>query len=113
MKIISEGFAQENINLLRENSLKPLKRWNRIYKDIQMLFEKEASNTQEHDHASTPASSETVSPGGFFRNGPSFFSSRRRSMIPKEELVLFDKPKEIYKRNGELFEAVCVNSIHY
>ncbi|CAM8917671.1 unnamed protein product [Rhodiola kirilowii] len=112
MKIISEGFAQENINLLRENSLKPLKRWNRIYKDIQMLFEKEASNTQEHDHASTPASSETVSPGGFFRNGSSFFSSRRRSTIPKEELVLFDKPKEIYKRNGELFEAVCVNSIY-
>lgn len=105
LKIILEGFCQENINLLQVNS-KALKRWSSIYKDIQMLFEKEASSTQENDLVITPTSSETVlSGGGFFRNGPSFFSSRRRNMTLKEEFLLFEKPKEIYKKNGELFEV--------
>uniref|UniRef100_A0A7N1A252 Uncharacterized protein n=1 Tax=Kalanchoe fedtschenkoi TaxID=63787 RepID=A0A7N1A252_KALFE len=111
VKIISEGFVQENINLLQENTHKPLKRWNGIHKDIQMQFEKEASHTLEQDLTSNPASNETGSAGGFFRNGPSFFSSRRQSTPPGKEYVLFESPKEIYKRNGELFEAVCVNSI--
>lgn len=105
LKVILEGFTQENINVLQVNS-KALKSWSGVYKDIQMLFEKEASNTQENDLASTPASSGNVLPGGgFFRNGPSFFSSRRLNMSPKEEFTMFEKPKEIYKKSGELFEV--------
>ncbi|GLT84799.1 hypothetical protein SLE2022_030120 [Rubroshorea leprosula] len=58
------------------------------------------------------ASSELGSPSrSVFQNGHTSISPWQKDSNIEKEISLFHNPKEVYRRNGELFEALCVNSI--
>ncbi|KAF3439842.1 hypothetical protein FNV43_RR18120 [Rhamnella rubrinervis] len=112
-KIISESFAQEKIIWLRSFDHKPSKRWNEIYKGVRGVDVAE----ETHNHDNTPSTSSTTTQIGspsrrLFRNGHTFLSSWQKDTTVKNEVTAFLCPKEIFKRNGELLEALCINSIY-
>ncbi|KAK9279962.1 hypothetical protein L1049_013646 [Liquidambar formosana] len=111
-KIISEGFEQEKINWSLYINQKPRKGWSDIYKGILEEHATEETFNQEGRLSSTSASSGAGSPvRGLFRNSHTFFGSRQKDTASTKEFMPFQNPKEIYRRNGELFEALCISSI--
>ncbi|KAJ4728093.1 Transducin family protein/WD-40 repeat protein [Melia azedarach] len=93
--MICEGFVQEQLNWRSYINCKPSKGWNYVNEAVKMKHETEKTCNNEGKLCST-LSGKIVSPGkGVFQN----------------EVTLFQVPKEICKRNGELIEALCINSI--
>lgn len=111
-KIISEVFSQENINCSHFISQKPSKSWSDIYKGILEDHEIEETYNQEGKLSSNSAGGGPGLPvRALFRSGHTFLGSRQKDTAPTKEDIPFQNPKELYKRNGELFEALCINSI--
>nr|XP_015888746.2 uncharacterized protein LOC107423659 isoform X2 [Ziziphus jujuba var. spinosa] len=114
-KMISESFAQEKISWLHCFDYKPSKGWNDICKVIREVDRAE----ETHNHEGTPSTSSATSQGGspstsrrLFRNGQTFLSSWQKDTTVTKEITSFKSPQEIFKRNGELLEALCINSIY-
>lgn len=89
-KIISEILKQESIHFSNDINQKFCKEWSDMYKDN--MAEPETNTCHEESSAI----------GG---------SRQKDSTIMAKVTSSFQNPKEVYKNNGELFEALCVNSI--
>ncbi|KAK4849046.1 hypothetical protein QYF36_020205 [Acer negundo] len=109
--MISEGFAQEKINWPHYTNFKPLKGWSDINEGVKMDHEAKETYNNGGGLSSTSANGEVVSPGRSHVRGHTFLSSWQKDTNIVNEVTPFQTPKEIYKRNGELLEAVCINSI--
>ncbi|XP_022770599.1 uncharacterized protein LOC111313959 isoform X2 [Durio zibethinus] len=110
--MITESFAQEKINWSSYFHFKPSQGWGELYKDITGEPESDESHNPEGRTSNSSFSGEAGSPSrSMFRNGHTFLSSWQKDTIMEKEVTPFQNPKEIYKRNGELLEALCVNSI--
>ncbi|KAL5540048.1 hypothetical protein UlMin_042821 [Ulmus minor] len=112
-KMISESFAQEKISWLHLLDHKPSQGWSEIYKGIRRVDEAEETRNHEGIPGQSSATNETGSPARrVFQNGHTFLSSWQKDTTLAKEVKSFLSPKEITKRNGELLEALCINSIH-
>ncbi|XP_034708565.1 uncharacterized protein LOC117931671 isoform X3 [Vitis riparia] len=112
-KIISESFVQEKINWSQYVNGKPFKGWGDIYKGIMREHESAETSDQDGRHMSNSASSGTGSPvRSLFRSTHTFLGSGQKDTIFAKDDIPFQNPKEIFKRNGELLEALRINSVH-
>ncbi|KAL5859510.1 hypothetical protein ACOSQ4_000806 [Xanthoceras sorbifolium] len=109
--MISEGFAQEKINWPHYINCKPFKGWSDINEGVKMNHESKETYNHGGRLSSTSANGEVESAGRSRVRGHAFLSSWQKDPNIASEATAFQPPKEIYKRNGELFEAVCINSI--
>ncbi|KAJ6334678.1 hypothetical protein OIU78_011524 [Salix suchowensis] len=110
--IISEGFAQEEINLSLFFNHKSHEGWSDEYMSI--TGELVTKDTCEHELklSNCPSSDEIGSPSiGLFRNGRAFLSSWQKDAVTTKEVSHFQNAKVVNKRDGELLEALCINSI--
>ncbi|KAB2056480.1 hypothetical protein ES319_A11G105200v1 [Gossypium barbadense] len=111
--MISESFAQEKVNWSSFLNFKPCRGWDDLYKDIRRENESDESQNHEGKISNSSSGGEAGSPSGsVLRNGHAFLSSWQKGTSTEKEVIHFQNPKEIYKRNGELLEALCVNSIN-
>ncbi|KAJ8748468.1 hypothetical protein K2173_003364 [Erythroxylum novogranatense] len=105
--LISEALAQEKINWPRFVNIKSSKGWIDMFKGMT----EDLKADDGHRICSSPYSEEAGSSArSLFRNGPAFLSSWQKDAITKNEVSCFHSFKEIYKRDGELLEALCINS---
>lgn len=110
--MILESFAQERINWSTYFHFKPSKGWDELYKDIIGEHESVESHNHEGIISNSSSGAETGSLSrSVFQNGQTSLSSWQKDTNTEKELIPFQNPREIYKRSGELLEAVCVNSI--
>lgn len=71
-------------------------------------FEGEENCDQDDRPAKNSPSNAVASPRS--PDSPSVVSSGSKGSTTKMKFVPYQNPKEIYKRNGELLEALCINS---
>ncbi|KAJ4825828.1 hypothetical protein Tsubulata_029099 [Turnera subulata] len=110
-ELIFEGFLQEKIIWTRFLSHRFSKGWRDVYKD--MTKEQESEEILNHEvrsrtHASGDDPGSPVK--GLLRSNRSFLSSWQKDAIIAKEMSHFENAKEVCKRDGELLEALCVNS---
>ncbi|XP_059651214.1 uncharacterized protein LOC132298889 [Cornus florida] len=111
-KILCGGFTEENSKWLRYIKQKPSKGWSEIYTCIMGECEAEETCNQDGKHGNIFASNGAGSSVGHLSpDDHSLLSSVRKDTLHLKEVIPFQKPKEICKRNGELLEALCINSI--
>ncbi|XP_009375416.2 uncharacterized protein LOC103964230 isoform X1 [Pyrus x bretschneideri] len=111
-KIISESFAQEKVDLSHSLDHKPSNGWGTINRGIGAADETEEIHHHQVTLNSSSPNSEAGSPAkSVFRGGHSFLGAWQKDTTITKEVTPFLNPKEIYKRNGELLEALCLNSI--
>ncbi|BFG22185.1 hypothetical protein CerSpe_084590 [Prunus speciosa] len=111
-KMISDSFAEEKINWSHSLDRKPTKGWSNICRGTTTVDETEEIPNHEVSLNSSSASTEAGSPAkSIFRGGHSFLGAWQKDTTLTKEVTPFLNPKEIYKRNGELLEALCLNSI--
>ncbi|WCJ22439.1 transducin family protein / WD-40 repeat family protein [Euphorbia peplus] len=109
--IISESFAQEKINWSQFFNKRKLRGWSQFYGSVNgeqstnevLDHESRVSNDSSHDDVAPPSK-------GLLENGKAVLGIWQKD-ITKEELH-FQNTKEIYKRDGELLEALCINSVN-
>lgn len=109
--IISEGFAQEEINLSLFFNHKSHEGWSDEYMSI--TGELVTKDTCEHELklSNCPSSDEIGSPSiGLFRNGRAFLSSWQKDAVTTKEVSHFQNAKVVHKRDGELLEVIFVTS---
>ncbi|XP_020538564.1 uncharacterized protein LOC105642828 isoform X2 [Jatropha curcas] len=111
--IISKGFAEEKINWSQFVHHRSSHGWNELYESIRE--EHKTKEVLDHEvrlsdnHSSGEVRSSTK---GLLKNGRSFLTSWQKDATITKEVPHFQNAKEIYKRDGELLEALCVNSIN-
>ncbi|XP_062091370.1 uncharacterized protein LOC133797478 [Humulus lupulus] len=112
-KMISESFAEEKICSLDFFDHKPLKGWSEIYEGGRGVDEAEEIHSKETTSGSSSANTETGSSARQpLRNDVSFLSLWQKDTTDTQGIAPFQNPREVLKRNGELLEAMCINSIH-
>ncbi|XP_021635931.2 uncharacterized protein LOC110632123 isoform X2 [Hevea brasiliensis] len=110
--LIIEGFAQENINWLQFVNHGSSEDWSGLYKSIREDYETKEVLDQEVRLGNNPSSDEVESSAkGLFKNGRAFLTSWQKDSTIAREVPHFQTAKEIYKRDGELLEALCINSV--
>ncbi|KAJ8621858.1 hypothetical protein MRB53_030387 [Persea americana] len=111
LKDIRESFLLEKIKGLRSVAHKLSNNWIDIHKGI--MAESEHADTINHQV--TKSSSSITDTGSAARNLPSgnsnFMVTRQKNAPLLREVPCFQNPKEIFKKSGELIEAMCVNSL--
>ncbi|XP_008437872.2 uncharacterized protein LOC103483174 isoform X1 [Cucumis melo] len=105
--LVSECFAHEKVHLLHCFDRKLSKRWTDIYNGT---TRPEETCGRECALINSSASDTTGSPGKLLRSGRTLVSSEKE-LATLDDVMPFQKPKEIYRRNGELLEALCINSV--
>lgn len=100
--IISECFAHEKVNLLHCFDHKLSEIWSDIYNGTTRA---EDTCTREGALVSSSSSNATVSPGKLFGNGKTLVRSDKE-LATLEDVMSFQKSKEIYRRSGELLEVI-------
>ncbi|XP_011650671.1 uncharacterized protein LOC101204824 isoform X2 [Cucumis sativus] len=105
--LVSECFAHEKVHLLHCFDRKLSKRWTDIYNGT---TRPEETCSREGALINSSASDTIGSPGKLLRSGRTLVSSEKE-LATLDDVMPFQKPKEIYRRNGELLEALCINSV--
>ncbi|MCH88048.1 hypothetical protein A2U01_0008929 [Trifolium medium] len=93
-KLIRDCFAQEKLNWSKDLNQKPTKGWNDLYTIMTGLY--------KTDEVGSPVKG-------------TFLSSHASARSNQKDIICaniddFQSPREVYKRNGELLEALCINS---
>ncbi|KAH9622667.1 hypothetical protein KSS87_015596 [Heliosperma pusillum] len=111
-KIISELLAQLPMKLSESIHLNPTRGWNHFHMGALQDHEKLESYKQEGIFDSSPRG------GGSGDKSPSvseqshyLLDSDVKGAALTNEVAPFRSPREIHRRNGELLEALCINSI--
>lgn len=104
--VISECFAHEKVHLLHCFDRKLSARWIDIYN----ATTRPEDSSREGALISSLASDTTGSPRKLLRNGRTLVRSEKE-LATLDDAMPFQKPKDIYRRNGELLEALCINSV--
>ncbi|KAA8520765.1 hypothetical protein F0562_014963 [Nyssa sinensis] len=110
-KIICGSFSLENLKWSEYIKQKPSRGWHDMYVSTTGECEAEETCNQEVRLGITFARGTKSAVGSLSSDGHSFLSFGRKDTTLTEEAMSFQHPKEIYKRNGELLEALCINSI--
>lgn len=100
--LVSECFAHEKVHLLHCFDRKLSKRWTDIYNGT---TRPEETCGRECALINSSASDTTGSPGKLLRSGRTLVSSEKE-LATLDDVMPFQKPKEIYRRNGELLEVI-------
>ncbi|KAK1376621.1 DmX-like protein 2 [Heracleum sosnowskyi] len=108
-------YELNNSKWLKYVKRKLPKRWIQMYKSTELECETEEICKQEGNLGS-PLASNGVESGSPLK-GPSpdntfFLGSGGKDAAITKKVMPFESPKEIYKRNGELLEALCVNTVN-
>ncbi|XP_065860150.1 uncharacterized protein [Euphorbia lathyris] len=109
--IISECFAQEKIIWSQFFNKRVHRGWSEFYRSVNgehstkevLDHEIRLRDESSHDEVGPPSK-------GLLENGKAVLGIWQKD-ITKEELH-FQNTKEIYKRDGELLEALCINSVN-
>nr|DAD17949.1 TPA_asm: hypothetical protein HUJ06_019412 [Nelumbo nucifera] len=113
-KELYESFAEENINWMQFINQKPCKGWSDMHKSIMGEYENGDASNNDKDcsisHGPDGRIAESSSKN-WSLDAYGFLGSGRRDSTPIKEVMYFQPPKDIYKKNGELLEAMCINSI--
>ncbi|PNY04245.1 hypothetical protein L195_g000661 [Trifolium pratense] len=96
-KLIRDCFAQEKLNWSKDLNQKPTKGWNDLYTIMTGLY--------KTDEVGSPVK-------GTFPSGHASARSNQKDIICAN-IDDFQSPREVYKRNGELLEALCINSTNH
>ncbi|XAR62950.1 hypothetical protein NMG60_11022705 [Bertholletia excelsa] len=111
-KGLHEVFAQENFNWEGYIKTKPYNEWNDIFKGVTGECKAEESINQEDGLGSSFSGNGTGSPvRGSSAENHCFLSLGQPNTLFTDKIISFHNPKEVYKRNGELLEALCINSV--
>lgn len=111
-RMVSEGFVQEEINLSLFFNHKSYEGWSDEYMSITGELETEDTCEHELKLGNHPSGDEIGSPSiGLFRNGRAFLSSWQKDAVMTKEVSHFQNAKVVHKRDGELVEALCINSV--
>ncbi|KAJ1378686.1 WD40/YVTN repeat-like-containing domain superfamily [Sesbania bispinosa] len=109
-KLISDCFAQEKLNWLKDLDHKPAKGWNDLYVIMTGLHKTDDSHDDECKLGTRSSNHEVGSPvKGMSLSGHASARSNQKD-INCMNIAVFQSRKEMYKRNGELLEALCINS---
>ncbi|XP_043715744.1 uncharacterized protein LOC122664110 [Telopea speciosissima] len=111
-KEIWKDFAQENVSWLQFISQKSSRSWSNIHKET--IGDCENADTSSYDQVEwhSNSSNGAGSPAQYRSlDGHSFLGPGWKASTITREAICFEHPKEIYKKNGELLEAICINSI--
>ncbi|XVE77297.1 hypothetical protein DITRI_Ditri13aG0051100 [Diplodiscus trichospermus] len=110
--MILESFTQEKISWSSCFRFRPSQGWDEVYEEITRAHEIDESHNHEGRISNSSSGGEAGSPSrSVFQKGHTYLSSWQKDSNMEKEVKPFQHPKEIYKRNGELLEALCVNSI--
>ncbi|PSS03929.1 DmX-like protein [Actinidia chinensis var. chinensis] len=111
-KVICEGLEQGNLKWKQYIKPKPSKEWSDIFMGPTGECKADESCKQEGRLGSSFTGSKTGSPlRGPSPDSHSSQSCGRPNAMLTENSMPFQNPKEVYKRTGELLEALCINSI--
>ncbi|XP_010695486.2 uncharacterized protein LOC104908039 isoform X2 [Beta vulgaris subsp. vulgaris] len=110
-KTVSEMLAQLPIKLSELIHWKTGKGWNGLHMGLLGEHEKLESYKQEGIFDSSPRGNGSDSPSAGSERSHSLRDFDEKGTVFTKKVVPFDSPKEIYRRNGELLEAVCINSV--
>ncbi|KAG9154666.1 hypothetical protein Leryth_026330 [Lithospermum erythrorhizon] len=109
-KFISKGLLQENYDFFRFVK-KSFRGWSFTYANIMekcepdKIFDKEDTHGSPHKEERSPRACLAPNDHPFLSSSSKGLNGEKRSAAP------FHNHRDIYKRNGELFEALCINSI--
>ncbi|KAF6136184.1 hypothetical protein GIB67_001593 [Kingdonia uniflora] len=107
-KEICDAVSVENIRRLQSHKQKSSKDWSDIHKAI--MIELENDGTSNNDREDRFNSSSSNGGTGSQDNLNLIVSKQKGSSLIKA-VTCFQNPKELYKKNGELLEAICINNI--
>ncbi|XP_009410819.2 uncharacterized protein LOC103992724 isoform X1 [Musa acuminata AAA Group] len=108
-------FAKEKVGSFPCNHQNQFASW----KDVQRNISSENENADSLDNRE----GEKIGGNGLYKETKSghdgtildkdiFLETNRKHLGPRGDVTFFNNPKEVMKRSGELFEAICFNSIN-
>ncbi|KAK9749540.1 hypothetical protein RND81_02G133100 [Saponaria officinalis] len=110
-KTISEVLAQLPIKLSDFVNWNPVRGWNHFHMGPLGEHEKLECHNQEGIFVSSPRGGKDKGPLAVSEHGHNLLDSDIKGPAHTKGLTPFYNPKEIHKINGELLEALCINSI--
>ncbi|KAL9245427.1 hypothetical protein vseg_019085 [Gypsophila vaccaria] len=110
-KTISEVLSQLPINLTEFTNWNPVRGWNQFHIGLLGEHERLECDKQEGLFVSSPRDGKDKAPSIISEHGHNLLDSDIKGRAHTKGLTPFYSPKEIHKRNGELLEALCINSI--
>ncbi|GFP88205.1 dmx-like protein 1 [Phtheirospermum japonicum] len=110
LKIFRGAFLQEYRNWLLHSKQKSSSGWGDAYASITREFESEETWDKE-DKLDSPSHASGSPLACLSPDDHPFKTSGDKDSSDPKRFMPFQNPKEIYKRNGELLEALCINSI--
>ncbi|KAI3971495.1 hypothetical protein MKX01_021555 [Papaver californicum] len=111
-KEIREGLEQEKIWWLQSISQKSSKGWRDIDKgSVSEIENGETSKYDQEGSSNTAYGTHGSVDGRNSQENLTLHDSRRKDSSPIKEVTKFLNPIEIYKKNGQLLEAMCINSV--
>ncbi|XP_028767605.1 uncharacterized protein LOC114725277 isoform X2 [Neltuma alba] len=109
-KLISDCFAHERLDWSNYLDHVPAKGWNDVYIKLTELHKTDDTHDYGCKVGNSSSGHGVVSPvKRVFQGAHASVSSHQKDTSSKS-ITIFQSPREIYKRNGELFEALCINS---
>ncbi|KAK4418497.1 Bifunctional fucokinase/fucose pyrophosphorylase [Sesamum alatum] len=111
-KLIRGVFLQEYRNWLPYFKEKSSSGWRDAYVSITREFESEETFDKE-DRLGSPSHGRGSPLACLSPDDHPFKSSGDKDLYDPKRVVPFQNPIEIYRRNGELLEALCLNSIDH
>ncbi|KAK4411525.1 DmX-like protein 1 [Sesamum angolense] len=111
-KLIRRVFLQEYRNWLPYFKEKSSSGWRDAYVRIMREFESEETCDKE-DRLGSPSRARGSPLACLSPDDHPFKSSGDKDLHDPKRVVPFQNPKEIYRRNGELLEVLCLNSIDH
>ncbi|KAK7389790.1 hypothetical protein VNO78_25084 [Psophocarpus tetragonolobus] len=109
-KLISDCFAQEKLNWPNDLDHMHTKGWNDLSVLVAGLHKTDDTCDDEYKLTNRSSNHEVVTPvKGTSLSGHASSRSNQKD-ITYTNFAVFQSPREMYKRNGELLEALCINS---
>ncbi|KAF3659150.1 putative dof zinc finger protein DOF2.5-like [Capsicum annuum] len=110
LKKVNQDFLLQDQKYLQHTLHKSFKGWSEMYPSI--VRECEVDETYDREERLGSPSSAAGSPLACLSpNNHPFQSFGGKDTHHTKKVLPFRSPREVYKRNGELLEALCINSI--
>lgn len=105
-KLVSDCFAHENLDWSNYLDHLPSKGWNDMYIKLTEMHKTDDTHDCGGKVGNSSASHEVVSPVKKAFQGAHASVSSHQKETSSKNVTIFQSPREIYKRNGELFEVI-------
>ncbi|XP_042377288.1 uncharacterized protein LOC121970563 isoform X1 [Zingiber officinale] len=110
---ICEHFAKEKVTCFPYYHGNQFDTWKDVQRNIFSDNENDHINDKQEKLDSGSSYKETISEhGGNTMDNNGFVETGRKHSGPRTDISYFHNPREITRRSGELFEAICFNSIN-